>query len=289
VLLAYLRGEAVEGVQTLYLGQCGLRALPEGIGRLVGLKKLSLGSNSELAALPEGMWSLVGLEELDLSNCGLRSLSEGVGGLAGLWSLNLSGNTELTALPAGLGQLGNLEELVIEYCPGLTVEHTLVLHGQARTAIDVEQHQTRQLAEPHRQRGQLRVAFEVDLSQPGPRQIRKPADPLRQRQQPAAIITIITRIRIRIKSIIAEIEHTVSGHRGPELGHRHVPRAQPLPRMRVAGRPHREAPPQRVAQRAADKREAECVVLVHRVGGEAEAVVGVEQGEGGGGQRVHGK
>jgi hypothetical protein len=57
--------------------------------------------------------------------------------------------------------------------------------------------------------------------------------------------------------------------------------------VRIANRPPREARPERVAQRAAGQREAERVVLVHHVGDEAEAGVLVEQGEGGGGQRVH--
>jgi hypothetical protein len=35
-LLAYLRGEAVEGVEDLNLNDCGMTALSEGIGRLVG-------------------------------------------------------------------------------------------------------------------------------------------------------------------------------------------------------------------------------------------------------------
>jgi hypothetical protein len=50
----------------------------------------------------------------------------------------------------------------------------------------------------------------------------------------------------------------------------------------------REPHPQRVAQRPAGQREAERVVLVHQVGDEAEAAAGVEQTEGGGGQRGHG-
>ena len=69
--------------------------------------------------------------------------------------------------------------------------------------------------------------------------------------------------------------------------HRRVPCAHPRARVRVAGRPHWEARPERVTQRAAGEREAERVVLVHRVGDRAEAAAGVEQGEGGGGERVH--
>jgi hypothetical protein len=52
------------------------------------------------------------------------------------------------------------------------------------------------------------------------------------------------------------------------------------------GHPH-AGNPERVPHRAARQREAESVVLVHGVGDEAEAAVGVEHGEGGGGQRVY--
>jgi Leucine-rich repeat (LRR) protein len=82
----------------------GLRALPEGIGRLAylplqwqsaGLRTLNLGGNEGLVVLPEGLWSLVGLEELDLGYCGLRTLPEGIGRLARLRNLDLSDNEEL--------------------------------------------------------------------------------------------------------------------------------------------------------------------------------------------------
>ena len=42
-LLAYLRGEAVEGVEDLNLNDCGMMALSEGIGRLVGLRAANSG------------------------------------------------------------------------------------------------------------------------------------------------------------------------------------------------------------------------------------------------------
>jgi hypothetical protein len=88
-LLAYLRGEAVEGVEELDLAQCGLWALPEGIGRLAGLRRLYLGGNMELTALPAGLWSLAGLVKLDLAQCGLWALPEGLGQLIGLCKLDL--------------------------------------------------------------------------------------------------------------------------------------------------------------------------------------------------------
>jgi Leucine-rich repeat (LRR) protein len=109
----------------------GLRALPEGIGRLAylprascdssnfgnPLRKLNLSGNWRLQALPAGLCSLAGLAELNLQNCGLRALPEGVGGLTGLRELNLSGNERLvTALPAGLWSLVGLEELHLSFC-----------------------------------------------------------------------------------------------------------------------------------------------------------------------------
>jgi leucine-rich repeat protein SHOC2 len=119
-LLAFLRGEAVEGVARLDLDECGLTELPEGIGRLVGLKKLNLYGNTGLTALPEELCALVGLEELYLSFCGLTALPEGIGGLVGLRKLGLYNNEGLTALPAALGGLRNLTTLFLDGCRELT-------------------------------------------------------------------------------------------------------------------------------------------------------------------------
>jgi Leucine-rich repeat (LRR) protein len=72
------------GLEELHLAECGLRALPEGIAALSGLRKLDLGVNKWLARLPEGLWSLARLESLDLGHCRLTALPEGIGALAGL-------------------------------------------------------------------------------------------------------------------------------------------------------------------------------------------------------------
>jgi hypothetical protein len=56
---------------------CGLRALPAGIGALVGLKKLYLCFNHGLAALPAGLGRLRSLKVLDLRGCpGLAALED---------------------------------------------------------------------------------------------------------------------------------------------------------------------------------------------------------------------
>jgi Leucine-rich repeat (LRR) protein len=104
------------GLEELDLGDCNLRALPEGIGGLTGLRKLVISNNHELTTLPEGLCSLMGLEELHLGDCNLRALPEGIRGLTGLKALNLSYNHELTALPEGLCSLMGLAELDLEDC-----------------------------------------------------------------------------------------------------------------------------------------------------------------------------
>jgi len=51
----------------LYLHNNQLAGLPDAIGQLTGLKRLSL-NNNQLTALPESIVALTNLEELDLCN-----------------------------------------------------------------------------------------------------------------------------------------------------------------------------------------------------------------------------
>jgi hypothetical protein len=133
---------SLTGLAELDLHDCGLKALPEEIGGLVGLRRLDLAWNTDLRTLPAGLCALVGLEELHLMQCRLRVLPEGIGGLIGLRTLDLGQNLELralpegvgelvelralylsfnqlTALPAGIGRLPNLQDLGLRGCPGL--------------------------------------------------------------------------------------------------------------------------------------------------------------------------
>jgi hypothetical protein len=59
------------GLEKLVMYECGLTALPEGIGALTGLRKLELSGNMGLTALPAGLCALAGLEKLSLAFCGL--------------------------------------------------------------------------------------------------------------------------------------------------------------------------------------------------------------------------
>jgi hypothetical protein len=103
------------GLKTLDLSNNGnLTALPDGLCALAGLEELDL-SGCGLRALPEEIGRLLG--------------PIGPIGLAGLKKLDLRCNEELTALPAGLGRLRSLEELDIDGCPCLALEHAINVQG----------------------------------------------------------------------------------------------------------------------------------------------------------------
>ena len=58
---------ALARLEVLNLADCGVRALPEGIGALIVLRKLDFRFNPELATLPARLGRLRSLEELDIS------------------------------------------------------------------------------------------------------------------------------------------------------------------------------------------------------------------------------
>lgn len=95
-------------LKELDLRECGLRALPAGIGRLP-LEVLKLGGNA-LRALPEAIGELRTLKSLDLANSRLTAIPESIGGLRALESLNLS-KCRLTSLPDSIGTLPRLASL----------------------------------------------------------------------------------------------------------------------------------------------------------------------------------
>jgi len=86
-----------------------LRTLPDNIGNLSALKKLSL-INNEITSLPESITNLDSLKQLLLESNQLTSLPENFGKLTNLKELNLSSN-QIEQLPMTIGNLILLEKL----------------------------------------------------------------------------------------------------------------------------------------------------------------------------------
>lgn len=115
--------------ESLYLYDLGLTSIPDCIGRMTNLKKLSLAGNNltslpesigdlknlkklflnenHLTSLPENIGNLKNLEQFDISQNQLANLSENIGGLTNLWHLELTDNN-LISLPESIGGLTNL-------------------------------------------------------------------------------------------------------------------------------------------------------------------------------------
>ena len=100
-----------------------LEELPESIGNLSQLRKLSLHTN-RLRRLPETIGSLEHLEELRLDRNDLVELPEAIYALRGMRELNLSWN-DLTVLPAELGYLESLETLYLRNNPLIELPEAL--------------------------------------------------------------------------------------------------------------------------------------------------------------------
>ena len=97
-----------------------LTTLPEGIGGLTALKRLTLDHCFALAALLAAIGELKSLTELNLNVCeSLVALPDSIGGLAALETLILFGCQKLVALPKGIGDLKALTVLCLDECSSL--------------------------------------------------------------------------------------------------------------------------------------------------------------------------
>lgn len=84
--------------------------LPESLGKLKNLHKLSFKGSSALTSIPESIGDLQNLEILDLSMCsGLTSLPKSIGNLKDLKLLFLEGCSSLSSLPKSINNLKNLK------------------------------------------------------------------------------------------------------------------------------------------------------------------------------------
>jgi len=95
----------------LHLINCGIKAVPETIGKLKELHTLYLNKNP-LECFPLAICNLPKLERLHLEECGLSALPEGLGGFEALKSIELSRN-KLTRIPEALQLIATLTSVYL--------------------------------------------------------------------------------------------------------------------------------------------------------------------------------
>ena len=107
----------------LAIDKCNLLVLPESIGTLTKLTKLTqfaLHSCNLLQTLPVSIGNLKTLEILTIEACkNLKHLPESIGNLSALTNLQFSGCTALINLPESIGNLKKLMSFTIEDCKNL--------------------------------------------------------------------------------------------------------------------------------------------------------------------------
>lgn len=94
-------------LRELHLINCGIKAVPETIGKLKELHTLYL-NNNPLECFPLATCKLPKLERLYLEECGLSALPEGLGGFEALKSIELSRN-QFTRIPKALQSIRPLD------------------------------------------------------------------------------------------------------------------------------------------------------------------------------------
>lgn len=96
-------------LQGITLCDLQLRALPEGMRRLKGLKRLDVES-AYLSEIPAWIGELTSLDELHLKRAACKELPMEIGRLASLRSLSLS-NVPITSLPVTIGDMSRLSTI----------------------------------------------------------------------------------------------------------------------------------------------------------------------------------
>ncbi|KAJ6970595.1 plant intracellular Ras-group-related LRR protein 9-like [Populus alba x Populus x berolinensis] len=112
-VVGVLREGSSKGIERVDLSNRRLRFLPEGFGRVVGLKVLNL-SNNQLQVIPDSITGLEILEELNLASNLLEALPDSIGLLQNLKILDVSSN-KIEVLPDTICHCRSLLELDVSF------------------------------------------------------------------------------------------------------------------------------------------------------------------------------
>ncbi|MFG2119552.1 COR domain-containing protein [Streptomyces sp. NPDC048710] len=124
----------IQGIRSLSLLTVNATSLPDSIGRLSSLDRLSLHCSTGLTHLPDSIGDLTRLRSLDIFARGLTSLPHSIGNLVNLKYLHVF-SAQLTHLPDSFGNLENLTELFLDRSR-LTTPPPEILSAGAKAVVE---------------------------------------------------------------------------------------------------------------------------------------------------------
>ncbi|KAL7140231.1 hypothetical protein ABFS83_09G108000 [Erythranthe nasuta] len=113
-------GDCLKSVRLLSLRSCGLKSIPKGIEKLIGLRWLDLGLNEFSVEDLNPICKLYNLQFLRVDGCHIEEIPSEIGNLIQLKQLDLSDNQYLMELPDSVCSLHELESLNLDCCEHLS-------------------------------------------------------------------------------------------------------------------------------------------------------------------------
>lgn len=104
----------LKNLERLRISGKNFKYIPDEIGQLTALKRLSIGDAEALLSIPNTIGNLSQLTRLEINRTNISRLPDSIGQLQHLERLHLRRNYELRYLPASLGKLAALKKLEID-------------------------------------------------------------------------------------------------------------------------------------------------------------------------------
>ena len=128
----------LEKLRKLTINYSSFEQLPQSIGNLSSLVNFSLCANKNLTGLPDSIGNLKNLESLHIGDSPyLERIPESLSSLQSLKVLSLSWNKNLQALPENIGSLKKLKYLDVSYSASLKRLPDSIVHAASLETVDV--------------------------------------------------------------------------------------------------------------------------------------------------------